>query len=144
MVFQSVFDPRAPPTRRISEQATHHQYLRSVPSLRDGQPSVRVRWSDRTIKRKARNTQGFTVQPRIHFARGKARRMPIRRTIAACQVTDYSTKITYCFQTVASSSEKAVFTQAVFLSLTTLSLRPWMPHLNKQDARRKIAGLLRA
>ena len=42
LVFQSVFDPRAPPTGRISEQATHHQYLRSVPSLRDGQPSVRV------------------------------------------------------------------------------------------------------
>lgn len=143
MVFQSVFDPRAPPTGRISEQATHLQYLRCVPSLKDRQPSIPVCWSDRAIKRKARIAQDFTVQPRIHFARGKARRMPISRTITACQVTDYSTKITYCFQTVPSSSEKAVFTQAVFLSLTTLSLRLWMPHLNKQDARREIAGLLR-
>ena len=43
MVFQSVFDPRAPPTGRISEQAMHHQYLRSVPSLRDCQVRVPLR-----------------------------------------------------------------------------------------------------
>lgn len=144
MVFQSVFDPRAPPTWRISEQATHHQYLRCVPSLNDREPSIFMRCSGRRIKRKARVAQDFADQPRIHFARGKARRMPITRTITACQVTDYSTKITYCFQTVPSSSEKAAFAQAVFLSLTTLSLRSWMPRLNKQDAQRKTAGLLRA
>lgn len=37
MVFQSVFDPRAPPTGRKSEQVAHHRYLHSVGSLNDRQ-----------------------------------------------------------------------------------------------------------
>lgn len=103
--------------------------------------SLFVCCSNRAIKRKVHVTQDFTDQPRVHFARGKARRTPITRTITACQVTDYTTKITYCFQTVPSSSEKAAFTQAVFLSLTTLSLRSWMARLNKQAVRSKLVGL---
>ena len=40
----------------------------------------------------------------------KAMDTPITWTITVCQVTDYSTKITYCLQTVPSSSQKAPFT----------------------------------
>lgn len=59
-----------------------------------------------------------------------------------CQDTDYTTKITYCFQTLPRSREKASFTQSAFLSLTIRSFTcTRIRCLNTQEASIEIEEL---